>query len=127
MFDIEGRYVVHVEYQDTKAADMCFLMVIHRVFLREHFGPGIPIKQFVVCTGNEPDIGWDIRFPDEMIPGHWPAIAMRRLDPALFLASDNIDDIVLAILCRDGTILLSYRKSSVELRPWMKQVSRKRI
>ncbi|WP_147041225.1 hypothetical protein, partial [Skermanella aerolata] len=28
---------------------------------------------------------------------------MRRLDPAPFLASDNIDDNVLAILCRDGT------------------------
>ncbi|GEO43108.1 hypothetical protein SAE02_72560 [Skermanella aerolata] len=69
MFDIEGRYVVHVEYQDTKAADMGFRMVIYRVFLREHFGPGIPIKQFVVYTGNEPEIGWDIHFPDNMIPG----------------------------------------------------------
>jgi hypothetical protein len=28
---------------------------------------------------------------------------MRRLDPAPFLAPDNIDDNVLAILCRDGT------------------------
>jgi hypothetical protein len=37
------------------------------------------------------------------IPGHWPAIDMRRLDPALFLASDNIDDTILAILRRDGT------------------------
>jgi hypothetical protein len=69
VFDIEGRYVVHVEYQDTKAADMGFRMVIYRVFLREHFDPDIPIKQFVVDTGNEPEIGWDINFPDNMIPG----------------------------------------------------------
>jgi hypothetical protein len=103
VFDIEGRYVVHVEYQDTKAADMGFRMVIYRVFLREHFGPDISIRQFVVYTGNEPGIGWDIRFQDEMMPGYWPAIDMRRLDPEPFLASENIDDNILAILCRDGT------------------------
>ena len=83
MFDIEGRYVVHVEYQDTKAADMGVRMVIYRVFLREHFGPGIPIKQFVVCTGNEPDIGWDIRFPDEIIvPALWTSMSCRWFKPA---------------------------------------------
>ncbi|MGF7211657.1 hypothetical protein GGE65_006279 [Skermanella aerolata] len=37
------------------------------------------------------------------ILGPWLAIDMRRLDPALFRASENIDDNILAILCRDGT------------------------
>ena len=90
-------YILHVEVQNDNRSDLPIRMLRYYTDLAlEHAGE--TIKQYLLYIGKAPLTMPDhVQTPD--LRYHYQVLDMRSLDSKHFLASDNPDALVFAILC----------------------------
>ncbi|MBF0537947.1 MAG: hypothetical protein HQL03_06805 [Nitrospirae bacterium] len=104
-FEAHDGNIIHVEVQSTNDNTMLKRMFLYAGFIYNQYNR-LPI-QIVLYIGNKP-LNMDNSMEFGLIKYAYRLIDIRTIDSNKLIASDNLEDVLLAVLCKtddvDGTI-----------------------